>query len=93
MLAQISSRVVSVSNGLSRAFLYESAKDNLKWNNLSEKEHIYTVMKIGEYRYFSDEDFAKLINSSSHLSVSEDDILSMYKNYEESQNGNNSNQS
>ena len=51
---------------MSGAFLYESAKDTLKWHGLSVKEHITTIMHIGTLYHLSDEDFAKMGTSTSN---------------------------
>ena len=44
---------------MSVAFLYESAKDVLRWHNLSVKTHINEVMSIGSLIYLSDENYNK----------------------------------
>ena len=41
------------------SFLYESAKDNLKWMNISVKDHVQEVMQIGNLIFLSDENYEK----------------------------------
>ncbi len=45
--------------------MYESAKDRLKWNNLSVKRWIWLVMKIGVYVSMKDQDFNTIGDSGS----------------------------
>jgi len=40
-------------------FLYESAKDQLRWNNLSIKHYVKIIMQIGQILSISDKDFNK----------------------------------
>jgi len=40
-------------------FLYDSAKDQMKWIGLSAKQHLGTVMRIGEVMALRDEDYQK----------------------------------
>ena len=40
-------------------FLYQSAKDQLKWNGLSVKAYLSLVMQIGTVMSLSDEDYHK----------------------------------
>jgi hypothetical protein len=48
-------------NGIS-GYLYQSVKDQLKWNNISVKEYTNSLMHIGTMIYGSDEYFAKSIS-------------------------------
>ena len=70
----IASRVVSASNGMSASFLYESAKDVLKWHNLSVKEHINTVMQIGVLLNLDDEAWSKFKYTGTKKMLDGDDI-------------------
>ena len=40
-------------------FLYQSAKDQLKYYNMSRKKYIHIVMAIGGYMALDDKDFDK----------------------------------
>ena len=46
-------------------YLYQSAKDSIKWHKQKPKEFINLVMSIGRLVYLSDEDFGKANTSSS----------------------------
>ena len=76
----ICSQVVSSGNGMAISFLYQSAKDVLKWHNLSAKEYIKTVMRIGDYVGMDDKSFEKVLNSEEFMSVSLEDLKKAYKN-------------
>ena len=60
------------------AFIYESAKDVLRWNNLSVKEHINLVMRIGNYLNMSDKDFEDVKNKNEFLDITLEDLNRMY---------------
>ncbi len=51
------------------SFLYDSAKDVLKWNNLSIKDNINIIMRIGGMLHLSDKDFANVKSNVSTESV------------------------
>ena len=74
---------------MSGAFLYESAKDTLKWHGLSVKEHIVTIMHIGTLYHLSDEDFAKMGTTPSSDLLEADVINEMAIAQEKARNGNN----
>ena len=40
-------------------YLYESAKDQLRWHNLEVKDYINLIMAIGQIMSYSDEDYKK----------------------------------
>ena len=40
-------------------YLYESAKDQLRWHNLEVKDYINLIMAIGQIMSYSDEDYRK----------------------------------
>ena len=44
-------------------FLYESAKDNIKWKNLSIKKYISDIMFIGRMTVLSDEKWGEYMAS------------------------------
>lgn len=58
-------------------FLYQSAKDQCKWNGLKPKEHIHNIMGIGKYLVMDDKTFAKA-NRDQEQSI--DELSSMLLN-------------
>ena len=70
----ISSEVVTISNGMSASFLYQSAKDVLGWHKLSIKEHIKTVMRIGDYINLPQKDFDRIRDEETFNRVTVDDL-------------------
>jgi len=56
-------------------FVYQSVKDQLKWNNLSVKKYIGLIMQIGYYATLKKEDFDKIGGIQKKVSeMSEDQI-------------------
>jgi len=64
---------------MSASYLYESAKDVLKWHNLSVKDNIFDVMQIGNLIYLDDAKFESIKNSSEFIGVSVEDLEELYK--------------
>lgn len=64
-------------------FVYESAKDVLKWNSLSVKEHIYAVMSIGNLLYLDDKGFDNFKNKNNYSDVTKEELLKIYKDYKD----------
>lgn len=85
-MAMVASQVVITANGMSSGFLYESAKDCLKWAGLSVEEHIRFIMSVGTHYCQSDEDFEKFKNDNEYLEVSVTDLEELF-------NGNHTHQS
>lgn len=52
-----------------------SVKDNLKWNNLSQKLYTHMLMNVGRFMAMSDEDFKK--TKLEHDKMSSDEIASI----------------
>jgi len=75
----ICSRTVTQSNGMASFYLYESAKDNLKWYNLRVKDYIHDVMQIGTLVNLSEESFNKLSSDEMFSGLTKEDIEEMYK--------------
>jgi len=40
-------------------YLYESVKDQLRWNNLSVKDYVGVISRIGQVMAYSEEDYKK----------------------------------
>ena len=78
-IALVCSQVVSTSNGMSASFLYESAKDVLKWSNLSRKKYISLVMRIGNLIHLEEQGFEELKNETEYLEVDEEDLAKIIK--------------
>jgi len=78
VISYICGHVVSTSNGMGSSYLYQSAKDVLKWNNLSVKDHIKTVMSIGQLVHLNDEQFEEVKNSSEFLEVDAEALRKLY---------------
>jgi len=58
MLAGVASQCEPAFGAMGRTgFLYDSAKDQLRWHDLSAKNHVRTIMRIGEVMALSDEDY------------------------------------
>lgn len=85
----LSLQVATQNNGFSSSFIYESAKDVLRWSNISVKENIQAIMSIGNYIFMADEDFKnlKLKMSDKKESMALDALDKLAKVY----NGNDSN--
>lgn len=59
-LAHIASSCEFNYGAMSRVgYLYDSAKDQVKWHGLSVKKYIKMVMKIGQIVVLKDEDYQK----------------------------------
>ena len=78
-MSVVCSRIVPSSDGMSTSFLYESAKDVLKWNNMSIQKHIQDVMYIGRLIYMKDEDFEEVKNKREFLEVDINQLQEFYK--------------
>jgi len=63
---------------MSTSFLYQSAKDTLRWNNLSVKKHISDIMRIGRLIYMKDEDFEEVKNKSKYTEIDIDQLKDIY---------------
>ncbi len=79
VLANISRQVVSTSNGMSVGFSYQSAKDVLKWNNLSPKQYVKTVMAVGSIYHLTDKQFEDYKNDSEYLEFTADELKEQYE--------------
>ena len=55
-------------------YLYQSAKDSIKWHNLKPKDFINLIMSIGRLVYLSDEDFNKLDVSKDKDIINVDNV-------------------
>lgn len=51
----------------------------LKWNNISSRDHIQTVMGIGNMIQLQDKDFEKLKDNNSFLDVTKEELEQFYK--------------
>ena len=74
VMVLLASKVISTSNGMSAGFLYESAKDVLRWHNLSVKQHINTIMRIGTLTHLDDEAWVKFKYNTTSKMLNGDDI-------------------
>ena len=63
---------------MSTSFLYQNAKDVLRWNNLSVKKHIGDIMRIGTFLFLSDEDFEEIKNKSKYTEIDIDQLKDIY---------------
>ncbi|MCK5744477.1 MAG: hypothetical protein KAH30_07035 [Caldisericia bacterium] len=61
------------------SYNYQSAKDVLKWNKVSIRDNINTVMRIGILVNMRDENFNDIVNENEFLEISKDDLDNMYK--------------
>ncbi|MCK5743630.1 MAG: hypothetical protein KAH30_02745 [Caldisericia bacterium] len=61
------------------SYVYQSAKDVLKWRNLSVREHIGTVMQVGNLVYLSDKAFDEITTENEFLEISKEDLDRMIK--------------
>ena len=57
-------------------FLYESIKDNIKWNNLEVKQYTSLVANIGKILTMSDKDYQKY--KVEHTTMSDEAISSVF---------------
>jgi hypothetical protein len=74
VISIVCSYVVPTSTGMNIGFLYESAKDVLRYNNLKIMDHIKEVMQIGSLVYLDDENFDKIKNKNNSGNMSGDDL-------------------
>lgn len=86
----ISSVCTKIASG-DGGFIYESAKDQLRWNGLSVKDHINTVMSIGNLLYLDDKKFEEVKDKNNFIEVTKEDLLKIYKDYEDGKNINRGN--
>ena len=59
------------------SYLYESAKDELKWVNLSIRDNIGHVMRVGSMYHMEDEAFSKIKSRSGRGSISLDGLYNL----------------
>jgi len=59
-------------------FLYESMKDQLRWNNLSVKNYVRIISQIGQVLSMEDKDFDKY--KVEHTQMSDDAISAVFIN-------------
>ena len=57
-------------------FLYESIKDQLRWNNLIVKDYVKMVSQIGQILSMSDEDYNK--RKVEHIEMSDNAIADIF---------------
>jgi len=60
-------------------YLYDSAKDAIKWSNLKPKHFVNLVMQVGQLVYLSDEDFDKISDNSDNDIIQLSDINNFAK--------------
>ena len=63
--------------GMGASYIYESAKDELRWINLSVKENIGYVMRIGQMYHMEDEAFSKIKSRSGRGTISLDGLYNL----------------
>ena len=63
--------------GMTASFLYESAKDQLRWFDVSVKKNIGYVMQIGQIYHMDDEAFSKIKSRSGRGSISLDGLYNL----------------
>jgi len=56
------------------AFVYQSAKDQLKWNNLTVKNHISVIMLIGDLSNASKEDWEKYKTENNYIGITKEEL-------------------
>ncbi|MDM5264678.1 hypothetical protein PF327_10775 [Sulfurovum sp. XTW-4] len=92
MIANICMAVVPTSTGMSVSFLYESAKDTLRWHRLSVQKHIGTVMSIGNMLFMDDKSYGEMrTKSSATKAFTGDDIDKMAQAIQRTKSGNDQN--
>ena len=67
-------KTVSVSNGMAVTYLYESAKDVLKWLDVNVSEYVKTVMSVGNLVHLDDKDFNEVIADNDFIPFSAYDL-------------------
>ena len=77
-LTIVASRVSSIPAGMTAAFIYESAKDELRWGGISVKEHTGHIMQIGMMIHLDEKAFNEM---SADMSFNEDHIKELYSEY------------
>jgi len=65
-------------------YLYQSAKDSIRWHNQKPKEFINLIMGIGNLRYLSDDEWNKLENENEILPVDAETLRNMYAEFRKS---------
>ena len=61
-------------------YLYDSAKDAIKWHKAKPKEYIKLIMAIGRLVYLSEDDFTKTMNHHTADTISDDEVRQFYEN-------------
>ncbi len=64
---------------MSVGFLYQSAKDVLRWSRLSVSLYIKTVMAVGSIYHLTDKQFEDYKNENEYLEVSLEELEAFYE--------------
>ena len=56
------------------SFVYQSAKDQLKYHNLSIKKHITAIIAIGNLYLLSEENFEKYKNDNNYIGITKEEL-------------------
>jgi len=68
-------KLISISQGESGGgFIYQSAKDVLKWHNLSVKKHISVIMSIGNLYLLPEKQFEKYKNDNNYIGITKEEL-------------------
>jgi hypothetical protein len=59
---------------LGGGFIYQSAKDQLKWNNLSAKKYISAIMSMGYLYLMPKDSFEKYKNDNNYIGITKEEL-------------------
>ena len=77
VLANVASRCEYAYGGMGRVgFLYESMKDNLKWNDLDVKYYVHMLSSIGRVLSLSEDEYKK--QKAKNIKASSDEIINTF---------------
>ena len=66
---------INLTSGGGGGFVYQSAKDQLRFNNLSIKKHISVMMIIGSLYTLPKEDWEKYKNDNNYIGITKEELI------------------
>ncbi len=64
---------------MSAGFNYQSAKDVLRWEKLSRKQHIKYIMVVGSIVHLGDKQFQEYLDERSFVEIDAEALAELYK--------------
>jgi hypothetical protein len=57
------------------SFIYQSAKDQLRWHNISIKNYISDIMTIGNLFLLSDKDWETYKSDNNYIGITKEELI------------------